>query len=452
MINVIEHVYDAISILKSAIDLIKENGLFIWHERLWDDYLGVASSANDREFQLHPIRIKNVIAKLVMSMFDENYISWDTEELRRLKNQGVYFIGRKRNIIAKTIIPQHPPCFEGNNGKQSIIFFLSNTNSTEKVFQDQLMLVNNASNIKTIVIIQTDKFNNTAIKNLLRFRKIRILISYQHLQNWRKEVGHYFKPCFFILPYLTPNMLKGSATQCVGSSRGHVSIVLMGYSSKRFSNYNAILPAYTNMGIIDKIILIWNNKHEPFIPNFNSSKITFIKANENSMNNRFNVSHFVSTDAILIIDDDVLMSDSLLLSMLLEWGKNTDRLVGLKRDMRFVNSRNEYLVRGKKPSLTIGKTMLFHRKYLEKYMQDEVLVEWNKNRFCEDISMNALIFKETKLKPLFIDMTAYSMRRDLSDIDGASLVNKHWALNRTECVQWISEYFNIHFYGNRSLG
>lgn len=67
-------------------------------------------------------------------------------------------------------------------------------------------------------------------------------------------------------------------------------------------------------------------------------------------------------------------------------GKRTDRLVGLKRDMRFGNSNNEYLVQVKEASLTIGKTMLFHRKFLEKYMKDEVLVEWNKNRFCEDIS------------------------------------------------------------------
>lgn len=72
-------------------------------------------------------------------------------------------------------------------------------------------------------------------------------------------------------------------------------------------------------------------------------------------------------------------------------GENSDRLVGLKRDMRFVNSNNEYLVQVKEASLTIGKTMLFHRKYLEKYIRDEVWVEWNKNRFCEDISINALI-------------------------------------------------------------
>ncbi|CAG2225211.1 unnamed protein product [Mytilus edulis] len=131
MINVIEHVYDALSILNSAINLIKENGLFIWHERLWDNYRGMATPpGNDREFQLHPIRIKTVIAKHIISMFEEVYVSWDTEELRRLKNQGVYFIGRRRNMAAKTNIPQHMPCFEQNKGKQTVIVFVSNDNSS----------------------------------------------------------------------------------------------------------------------------------------------------------------------------------------------------------------------------------------------------------------------------------------------------------------------------------
>lgn len=57
--------------------------------------------------------------------------------------------------------------------------------------------------------------------------------------------------------------------------------------------------------------------------------------------------------------------------------------------------------------------------------------------------MNALIFKETKLKPLFLDMTAKSIRRDLLEVDGASIVDKEWAIYRTECVQWIFEYFDI---------
>ncbi|CAG2216824.1 EXTL3 [Mytilus edulis] len=390
MINVIEHVYDAISILNAAINLIKENGVFIWHERLWNNYLGIANSKHDREFQLHPIRIKHVIAKQVLSMFDEKYISWDTEELRRLQNHGVYFIGQRHNMVAKTSIPQHSPCIEQIGGRQTIIFFISKENAT--LIQDQLKLVNNAANTKLIVIIQTDEFNDTAMSNVLQFKKIRILISYQHLHNWKKEVTYIHTP------------------------------------------------------IINKMILIWNNRNEPFTPIIDSPKITFIEAEVNSMNNRFNVSQYVHTDAVLMIDDDVLISESLLSLMLLRWSENIDRLVGISSDMRFVNSKNEYLVKGKEPSLVIGKTMLLHRKYLQKYMQDKALVDWNDKRFCEDISMNALILKKTHLKPLFVPMTAHSSRRNLPDIDGASSKDNNWYIRRTECVQWAAEYFKIQLY------
>ncbi|CAC5416571.1 EXT2 [Mytilus coruscus] len=442
MINVIEHVYDAISIFSAAVNLIQQNGVFIWHERIWNNYLGVANSEHDREFQLHPIRIKQVIAKQVLYMFDENYISWDTEELRRLQNHGVYFIGQRRTMVAKTFIPQHRSCFEQIGGRQTIIFFVSNENAT--FIQDQLKLVNNAANTKLIVIIQTDELNDTAISNVLKFPKIRILISHQHLRNWRKEVSNYVEPCLFIIPHLTLAMLDGSDTYCVGNSG--VTVILMGYSSRRLKNYDLILPAYIHMTIINQIIFIWNNRNKSFTPEIDSPKFTFIKAEVNSMNNRFNVSQYVYTDAVLIIDDDVLISESLLSLLVLRWSENMDRLVGVSRDMRFVNSKNEYLVQGKEPSLVIGKTMLFHRKYLQKYIQDKALVEWNDKRFCEDISMNALIFKETKLKPLFVSMTAHSSRRNLSDTDGASIIDKNWSLRRTECVQWVAGYFQIQLY------
>ncbi|CAC5416569.1 unnamed protein product [Mytilus coruscus] len=285
MINVIEHVYDAISIFNAAINLIKENCIFIWHERLCNNYRGVVNSEHVREFQLHPIRIKQVIAKQVLSMFDENYISWDTEELRRLQNHGVYFIGHRRNMVSKTFIPQHPPCFEQIGGRQTIIFFVSYENAT--FIQDQLKLVNNAANTKLIVIIQTDEFNNTAISNVLQFLKIRILISYQHLHNWKKEVSNYVEPCLFIILHLTLAILEGSDTYCVGNSG--VTVILMGYSSRRLNNYDIILPAYIHMPITNQIILIWNNKNISFTPKIDSPKFTFIKEKVNSMNNRFNV-------------------------------------------------------------------------------------------------------------------------------------------------------------------
>ncbi|CAC5389240.1 unnamed protein product [Mytilus coruscus] len=114
MIDGIENVYDALSTLSIAVTLLKEKGLFIWHERLWDDYRGVANSPEDREFHIHPIRIKSVVVKQVMAMFDELYLSWHTDELRRLKNKDVYFIGKTLSKEMKSNIPERTSCFDRN--------------------------------------------------------------------------------------------------------------------------------------------------------------------------------------------------------------------------------------------------------------------------------------------------------------------------------------------------
>lgn len=446
MINVIEHVYDGLSILNSAINLIKDGGLFIWHERIWDAYRGKANSPEDREFKLHPIRIKSVIAKQVMSAFDEIYVTWDTAELRRLKNQGVYFIGRKRSGKQVTDIPQHPPCFERTSGSQDVVIFVSNMNYT--LVTDNLKIAETSSNVKAVILVLTEPMNPDAMSELFKFKKIRITVSYQHMGRWQAEVSRYTKPCASIQPRLTPDLLQNSETVCVGNNDVtlEVTVVLMGYSTKRFRNYDTILPSYTKMGTIKKIVFVWNNKNTSFpISKFNTSKITFVSPDVNSMNNRFDVFQHVTTDAVLLIDDDVVISEPLLKSMLLKWNENVDRLIGVVPDMRYVSENDDYKVTGSDPVIAIGKTMLFHRKYLQQYMQDKDLVEWNKDKFCEDVSMNGLIRKATGLKPVFVKQSGSSKRQNLPETEGLSITRPGWGGKRTECVKYVSKHFGIHF-------
>jgi len=94
MINVIEHVLDAFTTFEKVYHMLRPGGLFVWHDRLWDAYKGVPD--HEREFQLHPIRLKTSFANRFAGLFDTVYDTRDTPELRRLKNQGIYFIGRKR--------------------------------------------------------------------------------------------------------------------------------------------------------------------------------------------------------------------------------------------------------------------------------------------------------------------------------------------------------------------
>ena len=123
MINVIEHVFDAFAILKRAIDLVKPGGFFVWHERLWDTYKGKASSLEDREFKLHPIRLKKFIADQIIRLFETKYITYDTDELRRLKNEGVYFIGKRNNVELKSALPQQLQCVKDPPTKATIVIY-----------------------------------------------------------------------------------------------------------------------------------------------------------------------------------------------------------------------------------------------------------------------------------------------------------------------------------------
>lgn len=443
MINGIKNVYDALNLLNIAVTLLKENGVFIWHERLWDDYRGIAKSPDDREFHIHPLRIKSIVAKQVMTMFEELFLSWDTNS-RTLKNEGVYFIGQKLSKQMTSNIPEHDACFDRNEGKQTIIFFISNSNYT--FLTEEIKMADQSVNTQRIILIQTESMN-TNMSHIFKFTKVQILISHQHLPNWESEIKHYASPCVRIHPHLTSVLLNSFDTVCVGTNAA-VTLVLMGYSTKRLPNYEIILQAYAKMDTINQIILIWNNKNEPFLNPYHDIPITFITPEENSMNNRFNVSEHLHTDAVLIVDDDVLLNEALISLILYRWIENTDRLFGL--DGRFVLPGNKYSGYGRRhreSPLVIGKTMLFHRKYLEQYMNDQALVEWNRPRFCEDISMNALIFNATKLKPIIVQMNDHCYRTNLPEVDGLSIAipaNK-WIDKRSICVQWVSEYFNIKF-------
>jgi len=115
MINVIEHVFDAFSILKRVVDLVKPGGYLLYHDRLWPKYQGVPRS-NHREFDLHPIRLKRLAIDAIIDMFDTVFLETDSAEIRRLAQMGiceeaVYFIGRKKlTPTPLSTLPPHENC------------------------------------------------------------------------------------------------------------------------------------------------------------------------------------------------------------------------------------------------------------------------------------------------------------------------------------------------------
>lgn len=191
-----------------------------------------------------------------------------------------------------------------------------------------------------------------------------------------------------------------------------LTIVLMGYSVERLSNYPEVFGAYANADpdVVEKVVFVWNNQEHdpPPFPTTSTTPFVLLRPPTNSMLNRFNVTHVVGTTAVLLLDDDVLVKPELIKCMWQYWKREPHRIVGL--DLRVATEDGEY-GHGRQPELhtceaniIIGKTMLFATRYLEAFLDDRALVALTTATHCEDIAMNALILHATNQTALWVRM------------------------------------------------
>jgi SAM-dependent methyltransferase len=100
IINVLEHVQNAIKILRNVYNALKPGGLLIFSERWWDNYR--ASEHMDLDTLYHPIRIKKCVITTFLSGFESIYEIRDRESksysMENRNFNGTYFIGRKKKI------------------------------------------------------------------------------------------------------------------------------------------------------------------------------------------------------------------------------------------------------------------------------------------------------------------------------------------------------------------
>ena len=123
-----------------------------------------------------------------------------------------------------------------------------------------------------------------------------------------------------------------------------------------------------------------------------------------------------------------------------------NRIIGL--DPRGFDDKGTYQGPGqgmKEAKFALTRTMMFHRRYLQMYIQDKFItdiVESEKN--CEDVSMNFVAPNASgqwaKILPV------KGQRRELAAPDGLysssqQKGNKPWGERMNQCVQWMMEHF-----------
>jgi len=227
-----------------------------------------------------------------------------------------------------------------------------------------------------------------------------------------------------------------------------LTMVIQGYAPRRKANYHKLWEAYgTYDRAVDKIIFIWNNVDNPppDIPNNTAVPIQFIQAHSNVMTNRINVLDYLRTEAVMVVDDDVILNRNLVHCMLHSWRKNPDRMVGL--DERSVTDKGDYFngpIMGKH-GMVLGKTMLFSSKYIKPFFSDVGLVKLAAHE-CDDIALNAFISKQSGMSPLVVIQDPAHIRNLLPDTDGVSIITKNWYNKRSDCVHLMRDHFGMNVF------
>ncbi|KAH7707949.1 RIB-2 protein [Aphelenchoides avenae] len=125
---------------------------------------------------------------------------------------------------------------------------------------------------------------------------------------------------------------------------------------------------------VDRVLIYWNNlaenprKYEwPHI----HVPIFFLNASRNSMNNRFSPSKLIRTDAVFVLDDDLVAGWQDILLAHSTWLDNRDAIVGPSARMGYLRNNgagvydpNAFAISGKY-NLVLTNAAFLHRKYLQ---------------------------------------------------------------------------------------
>lgn len=226
------------------------------------------------------------------------------------------------------------------------------------------------------------------------------------------------------------------------------TIIMLAHSLKRGVNLDTIAKAYSKYTGIHQIIFIWNNPTILDVPFHHFSNISnailFGRAKYNSLINRYKIVKYAQTSGILLLDDDIVLSQQGLSCFNKAFNKYPDRVIGVERRHYRMNNNGTYnYILGKsKFSIVIGKLLMFNRKYVDKYVANEKVVKWVDNYKCDDILICAMVSSITKFGP--VGLVGNALYTSLDAADGLEFLS-NWHTKRDACVNNAAEIFQTPF-------
>ncbi|XP_072297540.1 exostosin-like 2 [Eucyclogobius newberryi] len=171
-----------------------------------------------------------------------------------------------------------------------------------------------------------------------------------------------------------------------------------------------LLNHYQAMPHLQKIIIVWNNVGEPAPQKLWDSlgphpiPIVFKQQNVNLMRNRLQPFQEIDTDAVLMLDDDTLVSVPDVSFAFSVWKQFPDQIVGFVPRKHVLTDKGIYsygsfelqnpeISGGDQYSMVLIGAGFFHRRFLQLFQEQDkaVLALVDETQNCDDIVINFVV-------------------------------------------------------------
>ncbi|XP_053490077.1 exostosin-2 [Ictalurus furcatus] len=232
-------------------------------------------------------------------------------------------------------------------------------------------------------------------------------------------------------------------------SPGFTAVVL---TYDRVESLFRVITEISKVPSLAKLLVVWNNQNKSPPEESLWPKITVplkvVRTKENKLSNRFFPFDEIETEAVLAIDDDIIMLTSDELQFGYEvWREFPDRLVGYPgrlhlwdHEMGKWKYESEWT---NEVSMVLTGAAFYHKyfNYLYTYKMPGDIKNWvDAHMNCEDIAMNFLVANITGKAPIKVTPRKKFKCPECTAIDGLSLDQTHM-VERSECINKFASVF-----------
>uniref|UniRef100_A0A8C9P7R7 Exostosin-2 n=1 Tax=Spermophilus dauricus TaxID=99837 RepID=A0A8C9P7R7_SPEDA len=213
-----------------------------------------------------------------------------------------------------------------------------------------------------------------------------------------------------------------------------------------------VITEVSKVPSLSKLLVVWNNqnKNPPEDSLWPKIRVPLkvVRTAENKLSNRFFPYDEIETEAVLAIDDDIIMLTSDELQFGYEvWREFPDRLVGYPGRLHlWDHEMNKWKYESEwtnEVSMVLTGAAFYHKyfNYLYTYKMPGDIKNWvDAHMNCEDIAMNFLVANVTGKAVIKVTPRKKFKCPECTAIDGLSLDQTHM-VERSECINKFASVF-----------